>query len=259
MAFLQINETSARSVLITQKRFADGMSDFTLNPYVGCGMGCSYCYVMKFPFAAEHPLAWGEWVQPKINAPAVLNKARAQVWGRRVFVGSATDPYQYIERRYRLTRQCLQILLECNLARLIVHTRSHLIVDDIPLLQQFGTRLWVGFSIPTDDDRVRKKLEPKAPTIAVRLKTMQRLRTAGICVHAAVAPVLYCHPQRFASLLQDAADEVYCGTIAYLDKTAMHTLPRAQAYFRSQAYQQMVGELKEHLHKAGLIKGLKDK
>lgn len=253
MAYLQIDETSARSVLVTQKRFADGMTEFTLNPYVGCGMGCSYCYVMKFPFAAEHPLPWGEWVQPKTNAPAVLHKARARVWGRRVFLGSATDPYQYIERRYRLTRQCLHILLECNLARLIVHTRSHLIMDDLALLQQFGPRLRVGFSIPTDDDRVRKKLEPRAPTIGVRLKTMQRLRAAGIRVHASVAPVLYCHPRRFAELLQEAADAVYCDTMAYTDRTTIYTMPRAKAYFRSQAYQQMVSELKEHLCQCGLI------
>ena len=66
----------------------------------------------------------------------------------------------------------------------------HLILDDVELLKEFGERLSVGFSVPTDDDRVRKKLEPNAPKIALRLKTMQALRTAGIRVTAAVAPVL---------------------------------------------------------------------
>jgi hypothetical protein len=108
--------------------------------------------------------------------------------------------------------------VECNLARLIVHTRSHLILDDLDLLRQFGARLRVGFSVPTDDDRVRKRLEPRAPPIAVRLKTMQRLRAAGIRVHAAVAPVLYCHPRRFAALLREAADGVYCDTMAYTEQ-----------------------------------------
>jgi DNA repair photolyase len=56
--------------------------------------------VMKFPFAAQHPLPWDAWVQPKMNAPFLLSKAQATIWGRRIFLGSATDPYQYI-RHYR--------------------------------------------------------------------------------------------------------------------------------------------------------------
>ena len=64
-AQLTIEEIGARSILVPQ----DGppATEFTLNPYSGCGMGCAYCYVMKFPHAKEHPLAWGEWVQPKTN------------------------------------------------------------------------------------------------------------------------------------------------------------------------------------------------
>lgn len=253
MAHLHIDEITVRSVLVPQRRPGQPVTAYTLNPYVGCGMGCAYCYVMKFPFAAEHPQPWGTWVQPKLNAPVVLGHARAKIWGRRIFLGSATDPYQYIERRYRLTRQCLEILVECNLAHLTVHTRSHLILDDIDLLRQFGARLRVGFSIPTDDDRVRKRLEPKTPTIAVRLKTMQRLRAAGMRVYAAVAPVLYCHPQHFAALLKDAADGVYCDTMGYTNQTRLTTLPRAQAYFRSPAYRALVMELEQCLREVGLL------
>jgi DNA repair photolyase len=157
-----------------------------------------------------------------------------------------------IERRYRLTRQCLEVLLGYHLVQLTVHTRSHLILDDLDLLHRFGERLRVGFSVPADDDRVRKRLEPKAPTIEVRLKTMRRLRASGIRVYAAVAPVLYCHPQRFAALLKEAADGVYCDTMAYADKTGLAFMPRAQAYFRSRAYQARVAELAACLQEVGL-------
>jgi DNA repair photolyase len=252
MTSLHIDEITARSVLVPQHRRDETLASFTLNPYVGCGMGCAYCYVMKFPFAAAHPLAWGTWVQPKMNAPDLLRTARAMLWRRRVWIGSSTDPYQYIERRYRLTRQCLEILQDYEVARLTVHTRSHLILDDLELLGGFGERLRVGFSIPTDDDRVRKRLEPHAPTIGVRLNTMRRLRQAGIRVSAAVAPVLYCHPQRFAVLLKDVADSVFCDTMAYMNKTTMAALPRAQGYFRSQAYRAMVAELQACLQDVGL-------
>lgn len=254
MTHLHIDEIAARSVLVPQQRHGEVIASFTLNPYVGCGMGCAYCYVMKFPFVAAHPQPWGTWVQPKINAPGLLRTARAMLWHRRVWIGSSTDPYQYIERRYRLTRQCLEILQDYDCARVTVHTRSHVILDDLDLLCRFGERLRVGFSIPTDDDRVRKRLEPHAPTINVRLNTMRRLREAGIRVSAAVAPVLYCHPRRFAALLKDAADSVYWDTMAYMNKTTMNALPRAQTYFRSPAYRALVEELAVCLHEVGLGK-----
>jgi len=92
-----------------------------------------------------------------MNAPFLLGKARQKVWGKRVFMSSATDPYQYVERKYRLTRRCLKVLLECNLKRLTVYTRSHLALDDLDLLKQFGERVEVGFSVPTDDDAERKR------------------------------------------------------------------------------------------------------
>ncbi len=250
MAHLQIDETGARSILVTQ----DGppVTEYTLNPYLGCGMGCAYCYVMKFPFAQEHPLPWGTWVQPKTNAPFLVGKARAKIWGKCIFLGSATDPYQYPERQYRLTRRCLEVLLDCNLKGLTVHTRSHLILDDLDLLAQFGDRLRVGFSVPTDDDRVRKRLEPKAPRIEVRLKTMRKLKAAGIRVTASLAPVLYCNPKRFAELLKDAADGVYFGKMDYLEKTYLKDMPKAKAYFRSPEYKTLVDELEGCLKAVGL-------
>ncbi len=254
MARVQIEEANVRSVLFPQPEPpGEPVREFTLNPYVGCGIGCSYCYVMKFPFASEHPLAWGDWVRPKMNAPFLLGKARAKIWGKKIFMSSATDPYQYIERRYRLSRKCLKVLVECNLSRLTVHTRSHLVLDDLELLLQFGDRLKVGFSIPTDDDRVRKRLEPHAPKIGVRLKTMRKLREAGIHVYASVAPVTYCHPKRFAGLLQECADGVYFNKMEYDDKTGLKDMPKARAYLRSPAYREMVAELERCLKEVGLM------
>jgi len=247
---LDIEEIGARSILVAQN--GPPATSFTLNPYSGCGMGCAYCYVMKFPHAREHPRPWGTWVQPKTNAAFLLGKMRAKIYGMRVFVGSATDPYQYVERRYRLTRQCLKVLLECNLEKITVHTRSQVILDDLDLLKAFGDRLRVGFSVPTDDDRVRHKLEPKAPKIEVRLKTMRTLRAAGITVTAALAPVLFCRPRRFAELLKDAADGVYLGKMSYVERTGVAGMAAARRYFRSGEYEALVEELEGCLKEAGL-------
>ncbi len=247
---MSIEETGVRSVLVAQ----DGppVTHFTLNPYSGCGMGCAYCYVMKYPYASEHPLPWGTWVRPKTNAPFLLGKVRDKVWGRKIFVGSATDPYQYVERQYRLTRRCLKVLLESNPLSVVVHTRSHLILDDLELLQAFGERLGVGFSVPTDDDRVRRKLEPHAPRIDARLKTMRRLRAAGIKVTASLSPLLYCSPKRFAQLLKDSADGAYMGSMRYVDKTALGSMDRASAYFSSARYRELIEEMDRCLVEVGL-------
>ena len=254
MGVPEIEEMAARSVLTPQDDERGlGLYDFSLNPYQGCGIGCSYCYVMRYPFATEHRLGWGEWVRPKVNAPFLLGKARAKVWGKRIFMSSATDPYQYVERRYRLTRKCLEVLLECNVGRLIVHTRSQLVLDDVDLLRGFGDRLVVGFSIATDDDRVRKRLEPKAPRVGVRLKAMGLLREAGVRVRAAVAPVLYCHPKRFAGQLAEVADSAWVDTIRYERQTGLRGFPKVWAYVRSAAYGEMVEELRGRLREVGLM------
>ena len=177
-------------------------------------------------------------------------------------MGSATDPYQYIERKYRLSRRCLKVLVDCNLKGLTVHTRSHVILDDLDLLTQFGSRLRVGFSVPTNDDRVRKRTEPKAPKIGVRLNAMKRLREAGIYVTASLAPVLYCQPREFAEQIADVADGVYFGAMDgvyfgamdYTDRTGIAAMPNARRYFNNPAYRELVAELKAALIEVGMLK-----
>ena len=250
----QVEEIHSRSILTPQGQESILTAyDYSLNPYQGCGMGCSYCYVMRYPFAADHVLGWGEWVRPKVNAPHLLSQARAEVWGKRIFLSSATDPYQYDERHYRLTRRCLAILLECNLERLTVHTRSHLILEDLDLLQAFGRRLEVGFSIPTDDERVRRRLEPKAPTIPVRLRTMGRLRQAGIRVTAAVSPVFYCNPVRFARALAKVADRAWVDEVRYERVTGLKRHEKAVAFVQSDRFRKMLVRLRAELQETGLI------
>ena len=81
---------------------------------------------------------------------------------------------------------------------------------------------------------------------------MRRLRSAGIHVTAAVAPLLHCEPARFAGLLKDAADDVYTGTMRYTDKTDLQRTERAQAYFQSARYTNLVAEMDRCLVAAGL-------
>jgi DNA repair photolyase len=134
-----------------------------------------------------------------LNAPELLWSQRHRLHEARVFMASATDPYQPLERQCRLSRRCLEVLLLCPTTEVIVHTRSPLVLQDLDLLRAFGDRLSVGLSIPTDDDTVRQVVEPHAPAIPSRWATAERLAAAGIAVTIGVAPILVVHDaQAFA-------------------------------------------------------------
>ena len=157
---LLVEPEEARSILRPQKDERYGFG-FALSPYRGCSHGCRYCYVREYPNALHRPEDWGGWVAPKLNAPELLWSQRHKLHDARVFMASATDPYQPLERHYRLSRRCLEVLLLCPTTEVIVHTRSPLVLQDLDLLRAFGDRLSVGLSIPTDDDTVRQIVEPQ--------------------------------------------------------------------------------------------------
>jgi DNA repair photolyase len=194
---LLVEPEEARSILRPQRDEAYGFG-YALSPYRGCGHGCRYCYARDYPQPVPgggpgdlHGRdAWGTWAVPKLNAPELLWSQRHRLHQQKVFMASATDPYQPLEREYRLTRACLEVLLQCPTTRVIVHTRSPLALQDLELFRAFGERLSVGFSIPTDDDTVRQVVEPKAPSIPSRWLAVERLARAGIAVTVAATPLL---------------------------------------------------------------------
>ena len=210
---LQVEPEEAKSILRHQKDARYGWG-FSLNPYRGCSHGCRYCYVRGYPAPAagiqganeqadgvdstanniirrlHDPKEWGRWVTPKLNAPELLWAQRHKLHNESVFLSSATDPYQPIERDFRLTRKCLRVLLACPTTQVIIHTRSPMVLQDLELLKAFGDRLSVGFSIPTDDDAVRQIVEPDAPSIPSRWGAVERLSKAGIRVSIGATPLM---------------------------------------------------------------------
>jgi DNA repair photolyase len=201
-----------KSVLTAQARHSSIPYDYTINPYRGCLFGCSYCYASRFVHEdADKRAEWGDWVEVKRNALDALQRESHKLCGKRIFFSSATDPYQPVELRLRLTRALLEALLLAFPARLHIQTRSPHVVRDIDLFQRFGETLTVGISVPTDSDVVRRAFEPRAPSISRRLKTARILKEAGIVTIASVAPLLPCTPRRLARLLAP------CFTRAWVD------------------------------------------
>src|SRR5688572_3897260 len=95
--------------------------DYTLNPYRGCGFGCSYCFAAAFVPDLAQRADWGNWIEVKDRAIDVVRSKK--LYGKRIFMSSATDPYQPLEAKLGLTRGIVEELLKVQ-ARLVVQTRS---------------------------------------------------------------------------------------------------------------------------------------
>jgi len=125
---LTIREVHAKNILTASKIY-----DYTVNPYTGCTHGCHYCYarfIKRFSGINEE---WGRFVHVKINAPELLareikRKKKGEVW-----ISGVCDPYQPVEKRYKLTQQCLEILIDNNW-HIFIQSKSPLTLRDIELL-----------------------------------------------------------------------------------------------------------------------------
>jgi DNA repair photolyase len=129
-----------------------------------------------------------------------------------VFMSSATDPYQGMERRLQLTRHCLEAFARHRVGRLLVQTRSPIVERDIDLLSVLGRSVIVSITLETDDDAVRRAITPTSPSVARRLAMCARMRAAGIFVQIAIAPMLPNNPVRLAELVDGVADRVIVDT-----------------------------------------------
>lgn len=244
----KITEITASSILTPQKVGSLASSyDFSLNPYAGCAFSCSYCYVPKFPNARHEFNEWGKWVEVKLNAPELLQKERTRIFGSRIFFSSATDPYQYLELKYRLSRRCLQQLLTYQPNKITMHTRSHLILQDLELLQQFGKKLSVGVSLTTDDEEIRAQFEPHAPSIGRRLQLIRKLRESGVEVYLSMAPLLPCDPDRLISLVAPYVSKVWIDTMRWVEvNTHPELLEKYKDFFEQQKYEATVNYIAQH-------------
>lgn len=182
----------------------------TLNPYVGCSFGCSYCYVRRMPIALFRSEPWGTWVDNKKAEPRQLQSelAKARKKGSvTIFFSSATDPYQPLEATAKVSRSLLETMVIEPPDYVLLQTRSPLVVRDIDVLQQLQGRLRVSMTIETDLEAVRRVLTPSAPPLAARLNALRQLRAAGIDTQVAVSPIAP-HSSDFAKLAAEAAPRV---------------------------------------------------
>lgn len=178
-----IKEIFAKSVLSKSRIY-----EYAINPYGGCSHSCRYCYAAFMRRFTGHKEKWGEFVDVKINAPELLAGEIKRKRMGRVWVSGVCDPYQAAEKRYGLTRKCLEILVE-NQWPVTIQTKSSLVLRDIEILERFND-IEVGFSITTADEKIRRIFEPGAPPIRERIHALELLHSRGIRTFAMIAPIL---------------------------------------------------------------------
>ncbi|MBO0697500.1 MAG: radical SAM protein [Zavarzinella sp.] len=185
LAVLDYKDVSG--ILTTPKGFMAGY-DYTINPYTGCAFGCSYCYAASFAPDDRSVESWGRWVVVKQNAIDLLKRARRDLRGKSIYISSVTDPYQPIEKHLELTRDILRELVH-HQPRLVIQTRSPLVVRDIDLIGQFEVAQ-VNMTVTTDSEEVRRAFEPACPGNQQRLDAIATVRAVGIQTCITMTPLL---------------------------------------------------------------------
>jgi DNA repair photolyase len=196
---LPVFETSvgidAARKVITRNDSPDISFDRSINPYRGCEHGCVYCFAR--PTHAYLGLSPGLDFESKLfmkpDAPELLERelSAARYQPRTIAIGTNTDPYQPIERRYEIMRRVLEVLDRAGHPVGIV-TKSNLVLRDLDILTRMAKRnlVKVAISVTTLDPKLARVMEPRAPTPPRRLEALRQLSAAGIPTSVMVAPVI---------------------------------------------------------------------
>jgi DNA repair photolyase len=202
-----VDEVYAKTILSKSKVF-----DYTINPYIGCEHGCTYCYARFMRRFTDHKEEWGKFVDVKVNAASLLQREIKKKRPGVVWISGVCDPYQPLEKEYELTKRCLEILLTHGWP-VTVQTKSPLVLRDVELLRKFD-KVEVGLTITTADENIGKIFEPNSPTVEQRIETLEKLHSAGVKAFAMIAPLLP-KTEGLAAQLSGKADYVLIDKMNY--------------------------------------------
>ena len=183
-----------------------GIDEYSFNCYTGCTNACVYCYARFMQRFHPHDEPWGQFVDVKLNAAQVLAGQLRRLAPGEVFTCSACDGWQSVERHYRLTRRCCELLLEAGF-RLSVLTKSKLVLRDLDIFK--GGNVRVGVTITTLDPREAERWEPRASSVAERIEVLRQAKAAGLETSVMFGPLLPAisdTPEALAGLFALAAE-----------------------------------------------------
>ncbi len=233
-----VSYSDSRSILNVATGFIKSF-DYTLNPAVGCLYACDYCYAANFSTREDAQRTWGDWVTIKRNAIELLARKHpaGSLDGKSIYACTTTDPYQPFERKMRLTRGLFEVLAEHHKPKLVVQTRSPVVVRDIDLfrkIEERGGRVQVNMTVtapPTRfGERIRKAFEPQCPSNAARLKAITEVAASGVRTAVTMTPTLLIDdPHGFADELLETGAQRFVVQQFHLQREAFQAGTRQRA------------------------------
>jgi DNA repair photolyase len=232
---IRFHEVRAKSALNAVPKQSRMPFRWTVNPYRGCSHACTFCFARSTHTYLDLDAGrdFEREIVVKVNVPEVLRTELAKPsWKReQVALGTNTDPYQWVESRYKLMPEIWQALLDADTPCSLV-TKSPLAVRDIDILQDLaaGPGVTVFFSVPTLDERAWRETEPHTPSPRARLEGVRRMNEAGVPSGILIAPVMpgiNDSPEEVGEILRIAED---AGAIS-APAMALHLRPGVKEVF----------------------------
>ena len=244
---MQIKEIRAKNIL-TRSRIPE--TDYCINPYLGCLHACVYCYASFMRRFTGHQEDWGKFLDVKINAAEVLkNDLVKHVPKGAVLLGSVTDAYQGAERKYKVTRSILEVLLEHHVPISIL-TKSDSVQRDIDLLKQFHT-CSVGLSIAILDEEAHTRFEPGTVFVERKVKCLRFLHNEGIKTYTFIGPILplFTNLDEIYEAVNSSSDVIWaeslntkCGNRNNIMEVLTRYYPKLAQEFNSKAHSRQYWE-----------------
>ncbi len=159
------------------------VSDYSVNPYVGCSHSCKYCYASFMKRFTNHPEQWGTFVDVK-HWDTIKNPKKYA--GKELFIGSVTDPYMPLEAEYKRTRTLLE-QMQGSGCKISIATKSDLVLRDIDLIKSFPDAR-VSWSINTLDEEFRSEMDCSV-SIQRKIEAMRKFHEAGVRTTCFISPI----------------------------------------------------------------------
>ena len=221
-------------------------SIFTVNPYRGCEFGCKYCYARyahEFMELRDPELFERKIYAKRFHAPWFRGEVRRLKMGETIWIGTATDPYQPAERRFRITQQMLEIFAGEGGFTIGITTKSDLVARDAQLLARIARKnaVSVHLTITTLDEALARLLEPRAPRPALRVGVlahpmMPLINDSEKSIEAICAAAVVNGAASFSAnplFLKPCAQKVF---FPFLERHFPHLLRRYKERFEASAY-----------------------
>ena len=267
-------EIRAKSILNRVPEASQMPFRWTINPYRGCSHACVYCFARPTHTYLDFDAGrdFEREIVVKVNAPERLRAelARPSWKGEHIALGTNTDPYQWVEGRYKLMRGIWEAMIAARNPSSVL-TKSPLLLRDLPLMRELAVRadFSAALSVPTIDERAWRATEPHTPNPRARLEAVAELNRAGIRTGVLVAPLMSGindAPEQVAKILELASE----AGAAYVSGIALHLrgdvrqvffewlaehrpdlVPRYRELYRRGAY----APVSERKRLAGLLEG----